>query len=80
MEHSDCHESAAWLKTKDLLFESFSTNGEFSMEIWAGEIIPVVTENYEFDYRDLNNIEHFLSFLTIGIMMEGTNLIFFQRN
>ena len=32
LDYLDCHESAAWIKTKTLLFESSSANKTFSME------------------------------------------------
>ena len=48
----DCHESDAWIKIKGFLKESSSTNGRCSMETLVGGIITVVTEKYEFDYRN----------------------------
>ena len=44
-----------------------------------GEIMPIVTEKNEFDYRDKSIILNiFQTFWTIGIMMEGSELLSFQ--
>ena len=75
----DCHEAGAWIKTKDLLIESSSANGKCSMITLAGGIIPVVTEKYELDYRDMSvilNIFHF--FPTIAFMMERSQKLVFH--
>ena len=47
-----CQESAAEIKTKDLVIESFFANEKYSMKILVGEIIPNVTEKDEFDYQN----------------------------
>ena len=52
LEHLDCQKSAAWIKTKGLLTESSYANGTYSIEILVREIIPMITEIYDFDYRD----------------------------
>ena len=49
------------------------------METLVEGIIPVVYEKYEFDYRN-KNIKQFLNFLTVGIMMEGSQILVFQAN
>ena len=49
------------------------------METFLEEIIPAVTENYEFDYRDKSLIL-ILNFLTIWITMEGSELLTSQSN
>ena len=38
-------------QNKQMLIESSVVSPQFSMETLAEEIIPVVTEKYEFDYR-----------------------------
>ena len=49
------------------------------METLVGGIIPVVPEKYEIDNRKKNNNnQHFLNFLTVGIMMEGSRKMVFQ--
>ena len=78
LEYLDCHESVAWNETKDLLNESSFKNGIFSMETLVGEII--VTEKNQFDYRQINNDEHFLNSPTIGIMMERSEILIFQSD
>ena len=52
MDYLDCHESIAWIKTKTLQQMLSFANEKFSMETFIGQIIPVFTEKYEFDYRD----------------------------
>ena len=43
------------------------------MENLVEEIITVVTEKYEFDYRNkIKNIKHFLDFRLVGNIMEGS--------
>ena len=39
-------------KQKSFVIELSSTNRKDSMETLVGGIIPVVTENYEFDYLE----------------------------
>ena len=49
------------------------------METLVGGIIPVVPEKYEFDYRKKNNnIQYFSNFLTVSMMMEGSQKLVFQ--
>ena len=51
------------------------------METLVGGIIHVVPEKHEIDDRKKNNnIQHFLNFLTVGIMMEGSQKLVFQRH
>ena len=59
LEHLDCHESDAWIETKEKFFESSSKNGELSIKTLVGEIITVVTETNESDYRDKSIILFF---------------------
>ena len=59
-----------------------SWNKIFSMDTSVGEIIPVVTENYKFDYRDKSIIlkfRIFRKFWQSGLWWKDQNyLIFFQ--
>ena len=75
MKTLDCHESHAWIETKGLLDISPSTKVILSSLIdrdFFGKIIPVVTEKYDFEYRDKTILLiFFLIFPTIGIMIEG---------
>ena len=63
IEYLDCHESDAWIKTIALLVESSSPKEKCSMETLVAGSIPVITEKYEFDYRNkpiiLNIIKNF---------------------
>ena len=52
LEKSDCHKSAAWIKTNYFLIESSSAKGKFSMETLVEGIKPLASEKNEFDYRD----------------------------
>ena len=52
LENLDFHESATGIETKDFSFEPSPENGRFWMETLARETIPVVTENYELDFRN----------------------------
>ena len=51
------------------------------METLLGGIILVVSEKYEFDYRNktvtLNIFSELLDFLTVGIMMERSKVLVF---
>ena len=48
LEFLDSHKSAAWNIGKIILTESLSARGMLWMKILVAEIMPVVTENYEF--------------------------------
>ena len=48
LDYLDCHESAAWIKTKQFLIELSSAKVKFWMETFVGQIISVVTEKYEY--------------------------------
>ena len=48
----DCHESAAWIKSKYALIESSSANRKFFKDALVEEIITVVNEKYELHYPD----------------------------
>ena len=49
------------------------------MENFVSERKSVATEIYDFEHREQKSIIlTFLIFLTIGIMMEGSNLMVFQ--
>ena len=50
------------------------------MEVLVGGIIPVVTEKHEFDTRNKSLIKPFSKFLTVGIMMEGSQNMGFHLN
>ena len=52
LEYLDSHRSHTWIKTKSLLIESSSANGEFLVELLVGGTKPFVSENYEFVYRN----------------------------
>ena len=49
------------------------------METLVGEIIPVVTEKYEFDCRGKLKKNTSLNFLNIGSMMEGSKVLVVNR-
>ena len=51
-ENSNCHKSAAWIRTSNLFTESSSANGKFSMETLVQQSITVVNENYELGFPD----------------------------
>ena len=81
LEHLDCHESDAGIKTKSLSIDYSSTNRRFPIETLVGGFIPVVTEKYDFDYSNISiKLNLFVrKVLTLEIMMDKTKKVFFQQ-
>ena len=65
---------------KCLLVESDSIMTELSVETLARKVLPVVTENFQFEYRRKSKKLNFPNFLTIKIMMEGLQKLIFGSN
>ena len=81
LESLDCYQSDAWIKTKSLLIESFSTNRKCSMETLVGRIIPVVTEKYEFVCRNKTiKLNNSLSFWLSRFWWKHHKYWFFNQN
>ena len=78
LEFLDCHESAAWIKTRYFLIELSSAKENVSIENVVGEFIPVATEKFEFDNREKSKKISII--LTIGFIKERSEKRVFPPN
>ena len=58
-ENLKIHESDTWVKTRKVLDESYSARERLSMKTLFEEVVSVIAENQEFEYRDQSLILNF---------------------